>query len=293
MNPEREKWILLIVLTLIWGSSFILIKKGLEHFDPYQVGALRVLIAGVLLSPLAIIHRKKFPQKRIKWLVLAAFSGNFIPMFLFPIAETQISSSVAGIINSMMPIFVIIVGGLFWKSATTGRQILGVSISFSGACLLMLGSQGETGIKFFPILLLLIATFLYAISMTTVKAKLNDISSQVLSGFVFFYILFLPSLLALISTGFFGEFKGTSSEFLGLGYVSLLSIFGTGLAMLLNYRLLKISSPLFASTVTLLMPIVAVLWGVLDGERLTAIQFTGGLIIIGGLIFLRSKPIKQ
>ncbi len=293
MNPEKEKWILLIVLTLIWGSSFILIKKGLEHFDPYQVGALRVLIAGVLLSPLAIIHRKKFPQKRIKWLVLAAFSGNFIPMFLFPIAETQISSSVAGIINSMMPIFVIIVGGLFWKSATTGRQILGVSISFSGACLLMLGSQGETGIKFFPILLLLIATFLYAISMTTVKAKLNDISSQVLSGFVFFYVLFLPSLLALISTGFFGEFKGTSSEFLGLGYVSLLSIFGTGVAMLLNYRLLKISSPLFASTVTLLMPIVAVLWGVLDGERLTAIQFTGGLIIIGGLIFLRSKPIKQ
>ena len=293
MNPEREKWILLIVLTLIWGSSFILIKKGLEHFDPYRVGALRVLIAGVLLSPLAIIHRKKFPQKRIKCLVLAAFSGNFIPMFLFPIAETQISSSVAGIINSMMPIFVIILGGLFWKSATTGRQILGVSISFSGACLLMLGSQGETGIKFFPILLLLIATFLYAISMTTVKAKLNDISSQVLSGFVFFYVLFLPSLLALISTGFFGEFKGTSSEFLGLGYVSLLSIFGTGLAMLLNYRLLKISSPLFASTVTLLMPIVAVLWGVLDGERLTAIQFTGGLIIIGGLIFLRSKPIKQ
>lgn len=290
MNPEKEKWILLIVLTLIWGSSFILIKKGLEHFDPYQVGALRVLIAGVLLSPLAIIHRKKFPQKRIKWLVLAAFSGNFIPMFLFPIAETQISSSVAGIINSMMPIFVIIVGGLFWKSATTGRQILGVSISFSGACLLMLGSQGETGIKFFPILLLLIATFLYAISMTTVKAKLNDISSQVLSGFVFFYVLFLPSLLALISTGFFGEFKGTSSEFIGLGYVSLLSIFGTGLAMLLNYRLLKISSPLFASTVTLLMPIVAVLWGVLDGERLTTIQFTGGLIIIGGLIFLRSKP---
>ena len=289
MNPEKEKWILLIVLTLIWGSSFILIKKGLEHFDPYQVGALRVLIAGVLLSPLAIIHRKKFPRKRIKWLVLAAFSGNFIPMFLFPIAETQISSSVAGIINSMMPIFVIIVGGLFWKSATTGRQILGVSISFSGACLLMLGSQGETGIKFFPILLLLIATFLYAISMTPVKGKLNDISSQVLSGFVFFYVLFLPSLLALISTGFFGEFKGTSSEFIGLGYVSLLSIFGTGLAMLLNYRLLKISSPLFASTVTLLMPIVAVIWGVLDGERLTAIQFTGGLIIIGGLIFLRSK----
>ena len=113
MNPDKEKWVLLIVLSIIWGSSFILIKKSLEHFNPYEVGALRVLIAGILLLPMAISNIKKFPRKNLKWLLLAAISGNFIPMFLFPIAETNISSSIAGIVNSMMPIFVIIVGFLF------------------------------------------------------------------------------------------------------------------------------------------------------------------------------------
>ena len=114
MNPEKERWVLLVVLSIIWGSSFILIKKSLEHFTPYEVGALRVLIAGIVLLPLAILNIKKFPRKHLKWLIIAAVTGNFIPMFLFPIAETQISSSIAGIINSMMPIFVIIVGTLFW-----------------------------------------------------------------------------------------------------------------------------------------------------------------------------------
>ena len=119
MNPDKEKWVLLIVLSIIWGSSFILIKKSLEHFNPYEVGALRVLFAGILLLPMAISNIKKFPRKNLKWLLLAAISGNFIPMFLFPIAETNISSSIAGIVNSMMPIFVIIVGFLFWQFSNT------------------------------------------------------------------------------------------------------------------------------------------------------------------------------
>ncbi len=292
MNHEKEKWLLLIVLTIIWGSSFILIKKSLEHFDPYQVGALRVLIAGFILAPIALMNLKKFPKTRLKWLLLAGVSGNFIPMFLFPIAETEISSSIAGIINSMMPIFVIIVGALIWKFETTKRQIIGVAISFTGACILMLSGHDGGDLKIFPILLLLLATFLYAISTTTVKSKLSDIPAKILSSFVFFYILFLPSLIALALTGFFENFHATKSEFVGLGFVSLLSIFGTGLAMMLNYRLLNISSPLFASTVTLLMPIVAVIWGFLDGEKLTIIQFVGGVVIVAGLIFLRSKPKK-
>ena len=138
MNPEKERWVLLVVLSIIWGSSFILIKKSLEHFTPYEVGALRVLIAGIVLLPLAILNIKKFPRKHLKWLIIAAVTGNFIPMFLFPIAETQISSSIAGIINSMMPIFVIIVGTLFCLFSTSKRQLIGVAISFSGACILAL-----------------------------------------------------------------------------------------------------------------------------------------------------------
>jgi drug/metabolite transporter (DMT)-like permease len=292
MNSEKEKWVLLILLTIIWGSSFILIKKSLEHYGPFQVGALRVLIAGILLAPVAMLNIRKFPRKRLKWLIVAAVAGNFIPMFLFPLAETEVSSSIAGIVNSMMPIFVILIGALFWKFKTTGRQMIGVAISFSGACLLMLsGAEGDS-LKIVPILWLLLATLLYAVSVTTVKSKLSDVPAKILSAFVFFFILFLPSLVTLAFTGFFNNFEGTKGEFIGLGYVSLLSIFGTGLAMMLNYRLLSISTPLFASTVTLLMPIVAVIWGVLDGESLTGLQFAGGIIIIGGLLFLRAKSSK-
>lgn len=289
MNADREKWVLLIVLSIIWGSSFILIKKSLEHFNPFQVGALRVLIAGVILLPLAISKYKLFPKKHLKWLLLAAFTGNFIPMFLFPIAETEVSSSIAGIINSMMPIFVIIVGALVWKFETTKQQIIGTFISFTGVCLLAFGGDEGGEFKLIPILLLLLATLCYAVSTTTVKSKLMEVSSTILSAFVFSFVLFFPSVIALAFTGFFSEFSFTKDDMLGLMFVSLLSIFGTGLAMMMNYRLLKVSSPLFASTVTLLMPIVAIIWGILDGETLTFLQFVGASIIIAGLIFLRTK----
>ncbi len=290
MNADKEKWVLLIVLSLIWGSSFILIKKSLEHFNPYQVGALRVLIAGIILMPVAVSKYKLFPKKHLKWLLLAAFTGNFIPMFLFPIAETEISSSIAGIINSMMPIFVIVVGALIWKFETTKQQILGTLISFTGVCLLAFGGDDEGGsFKLIPILLLLTATLCYAISTTTVKSKLMEVSSTVLSAFVFAFVLFLPSLFALTSTGFFSTFSFNRDTMIGLMFVSLLSVFGTGLAMMMNYRLLKVSSPLFASTVTLLMPVVAIAWGILDGEKLSVLQFVGTAVIIAGLVFLMAK----
>jgi drug/metabolite transporter (DMT)-like permease len=293
MKPEKEKWILLIVLSLIWGSSFILIKKSLEHYNPFEVGALRVLIAGIILLPYAILKIKLFPKKLLKWLILAAVTGNFIPMFLFPIAETKVSSSVAGIINSMMPIFVIIIGALFWKFETTKRQLIGVVISFMGTCILTFATGETGGFKLWPILLLLLATICYAISMTTVKAKLETVPAKILSAFVFSIVLISPSLITLFFSGFFKEFSFDRNHFEGLGFVSLLSIFGTGLAMMLSYRLMNISTPLFASTVTLLMPIVAVIWGILDGEKLTEFQFVGSLIIISGLIFLRAKKVKS
>lgn len=290
MNTEKLKWILLIGLSIIWGSSFILIKKSLEHFNPYEVGALRVLISGIVLMPYAISKVKQFPRKHLKWLILAAVSGNFIPMFLFPMAETEISSSIAGIINSMMPIFVIIVGSLVWKFSTSRRQLLGVLVSFSGACILALGGGDSGELKIVPILLLLLATLMYAISTTTVKSKLYEVPATVMSAFVFSFVLILPSLIALVLSGFFRDFDLNEGTLKGLGFVAMLSVFGTGLAMMMNYKLLSVSTPLFASTVTLLMPIVAIIWGILDGEKLTAMQSVGAIIILAGLIFLRSKP---
>lgn len=289
MNKEKEKWIILAVLSLIWGSSFILIKKSLEHFSPYQVGALRVLISGILLSPIAILNWKNFPIKQLKWLLLAAFAGNFIPMFLFPIAETKVSSSIAGIMNSMMPIFTIIVGVFFWGTKTTSKQVLGILISFFGVVVLLFSGEDSSDMPLFYVGLLLFAAFLYAVSVTTVGAKLTHIPAKMMSSFVFFYILFLPSLFSLYFSDFFKVFSFTKENMIGMGFVVTLSILGTGLAMMLQYRLMSISNPLFASTVTLLMPVVAVIWGVIDGESFTVLQAFGALIIFAGLIFLRKK----
>lgn len=289
MNKEKEKWIILAVLSLIWGSSFILIKKSLEHFSPYQVGALRVLISGILLSPIAILNWKNFPIKQLKWLLLAAFAGNFIPMFLFPIAETKVSSSIAGIMNSMMPIFTIIVGVFFWGTKTTSKQILGILISFFGVVVLLFSGEDSSDMPLFYVGLLLFAAFLYAVSVTTVGAKLTHIPAKMMSSFVFFYVLFLPSLFSLYFSDFFKVFSFTKENMIGMGFVATLSVLGTGLAMMLQYRLMSISNPLFASTVTLLMPIVAVIWGVIDGESFTVLQAFGALIIFAGLIFLRKK----
>lgn len=289
VGSEKEKWILLILLTIIWGSSFILIKKSLDYFTPYQVGSLRVLIAGIILFPLAIKNKKAFRKKDIKYLIIAAACGNFIPMFLFPLAETEVSSSIAGIINSMVPIFVIILGSFFWNTKTTKMQIFGTIISFLGVCILAFDHQSGDQTKFWPLLLLLMATVFYAINGLTVKTSLSHIGPRALSSVVFGYVLLLPSMISLILSGFFQDTQESGLSLEGLLYVGLLSIFGTGLAMMLNYRLLSVSSALFTSIVTLLMPIVAVIWGVLDGEQVSMGQVLGGVIIILGLLFLRSE----
>ena len=168
--------------------------------------------------------------------------------------------------------------------------MIGVLISFIGACILALGSGERGEIKIYPILLLILAVLMYAISTTTVKSKLQEVPAILMSAFVFSFVLFLPSLITLLFSGFFRDFNFDQNTLEGLGFVAMLSIFGTGLAMMMNYKLLSISTPLFASTVTLLMPIVAIMWGILDGEKLTFMQSAGTVIILAGLIFLRSKP---
>ncbi len=289
-TSSQQKWILLAILSLIWGSSFILIKKSLSHgYSAYEIGSLRIIVTGLFLLPIAIKNRKLFPKKNLKWLLVVAIIGSFFPVYMFPVAQKEVSSSIAGIINSTVPIFVIIVGALFWKLKTSLKEIIGVLIGFVGVCILLAGGSMDTSFEIFPLFLLLLASCFYAISGTTVKTSLQDLSSKILSAFIYSFVLMIPALIALGFTGFFGRFTGSQDDLIGLGYISLLSVLGTGFALIFYYQLIKISSPLFASTVTLIMPVIAVIWGVLDGEILDIYQSVGSIIIFGGLLFLRQK----
>lgn len=289
MRWFENKYFLLGVLAIIWGTSFILIKKAVEVYSPYQVGALRVGLAGLVLLPLGIPALRSLPKKVLGKVALVGFTGNFLPMFLFPMAEVKVSSSLAGILNSLVPVFVLIFGALIFHQKNTAKQWLGALIGFLGAWVLMSQSHsGDTSENIKYAMLIVLATASYAISGLLVKSYLTHIPSLKLSSAVF-SVWFIPSLLVLLATQFFNDFNGTQLQWQGFGYVSILALVGTAGAMILFYKLIQQSSAVFASSVTYLMPIVAVIWGIAAGETFTIYYVIGGLLILLGVYLIRER----
>lgn len=291
MKLWANKWFVLALLSLTWGSSFILIKLSINEFSPFQVGALRLTIAGLALVGFGIRNFKYIPKKTLPWVIIGGSCGNFFPMFLFPLAQKQVSSSMAGILDSLVPIFVLIFGFLFFGIKSRANQVLGALIGFVGAFVLMMNG-GEASGDLFHSSMIILATIFYALSGLIISKHLKGLPSFKLSSVVF-TIWLGPALLILGLTGFFDEFKATPEQLKGLGYISILALVGTALAMILYYRLIQQTSAIFASTVTYLMPIVAIIWGILDGESFTWIHALGGMLILLGVYLIQiPKRIK-
>jgi len=285
----ENRWVLLIIIALTWGSSFILIKKSLIVFTPYQIGAFRVAISGIILGFIGIPVLRKMDKKTLYWVALTGFFGNFLPMFLFPIAQTRVSSSLAGILDSLVPVFVLVFGFLLFGKKSKGLQVLGAVIGFLGAAMLMYFSEAkseESNIVY--ALLVVLATACYAVAALIIKERLHHVRSMDLSGAVFAVWMF-PSILILLFSGFFTEFENTSQAWESLGYLSILTVMGTAIAMILYYKLIQNTTPVFASTVTYLLPLVAVIWGLIDGESFSLWYVIGGLLILWGIYLIREK----
>ena len=288
MKFLSNKWFLLVILSLTWGSSFILIKQSIKVYEPMQVGALRLTIAGLVLVFFGIRNFKYIPKKLMPWVIIGGCCGNFIPMFLFPIAQQEVSSSMAGILDSLVPIFILILGYIFFGIKSRWSQILGAIVGFVGAAILMMDDGSGEKSDVFHSMLIVLATALYGTSGLIVGRFLNGIQSFKLSSVVF-TIWLGPSLLILGFTGFLTEFKATPQQLEGLGYVAILGLVGTAGAMILYYKLIQQTNAIFASVVTYLMPIVAVGWGILDGEKLTWIHAIGGILILAGVYLIQMK----
>lgn len=250
---------------------------------------MRLCAAGLALVAFGIRNFKHIPKKLMPWVVVGGGMGNFIPMFLFPLAQEKVSSSMAGILDSLVPIFILLFGYLFFGIKSRWLQVIGAVIGFLGAAVLMSddGNGGKSDV--FHSSLIVLATALYGMNGLIVTNYLSGIPSFKLSSVVF-TIWFGPSLLILGFTGFFSTFEGTAAQWQGLGYVAILGLVGTALAMILFYRLLQLTSAIFASMVTYLMPIVAVAWGLLDGERLSWSHAAGGVLILVGIYLIQRKP---
>lgn len=289
-NKNFSAVFLLIVLSLIWGTSFILIKQGLKFFPPDVVGALRVTAASLFLLPLALPRLRELKSGDSFKLFVSGLMGIFFPAFMFAWAQTQLNSSLAGILNTLSPVWTMIFGVLLFNQRFKGYALVGVIISFGGTVLLALSrSAGSiTGFNLYALLIVGACAF-YGANLNWIKFKIAGLGSLTVTSVSLLFIGPLAAAYLFLATDFVNILVQTPNAWQGFGFVLLLALMSTAVANLLFVKLIGISTPLFASSVTYIMPIVAVMWGVIDGEILTVWHLVGMGLIISGVYLANKK----
>lgn len=290
MNLNFKKWVLLILLSFIWGSSFILIKKGLIGMTPWQLGGYRLVISSIFIFLIGFKSLRGLNKKDWKWLSISGFLGSFFPTFLFAYAELEVDSSVTSALNSLVPINTVLLGYFIFKIKSSRFQLLGVGIGFFGAMLLIAeGAELNPNQNYNYSGFILLATLMYAANVNIIKRFLNEVSPLAIAT-ANFIVIFIPSLLVLFFSKALQSETIQRPEFsFSLLCIVILSIFGTALAKILFNTLIQISTPVFASSVTYLMPFVALLWGIMDSEIFNLKQLLSLLIILSGIYLVNKK----
>lgn len=288
-NLLSLKWVMLVILALIWGSSFILMKQGLKGFPPDQVAAIRMVIACIATTLFAVRRFKNLKIGSIKYMAIVGAVGSGIPALLFAIAQTKLSSYLAGMLNALTPLFTMLIGILFFHSKFKNRQIIGVLVGFLGAAgLVFIRSEGGISGEVLFALLIVIATCGYGISVNVIKTFLADQDALLISA-ISLLIVGIPYGIYLSTTDFpvrLLELPEAKMAFLSL---ATLSIFGTSFASILYFNLVKSAGPLFASAVTYFMPIISLFWGVVDGEAFNPLHILALLTILAGVALISWK----
>ncbi|AQS94731.1 permease [Polaribacter sp. BM10] len=290
MNNQQQKWLYLTLLSLVWGSSFILMKKALLGVTPIQLGALRMIFTSIFLLLVAFPSLKKIKKKHYKYIVFTSIAGTFVPGFLFAFAITTIDSSIVSILNSLTPFNTLIFGAIVFGFGFKRTQLYGILIGLIGTLILILkGAALNPDQNYWYAFLIIIASIGYAFNANMVKKYLNDLNAlSIVTGN--FLLLIVPAFIVLSFTDFFKNFDFNDKVLMqSLGYLAILSIVGTGIAKTIYNKLVHISDPVFSSSVTYLIPLVAIFWGVLDGEKLSPLQIFAGVIILFGVYLVNKK----
>ncbi|MFN8258212.1 MAG: EamA family transporter [Bacteroidales bacterium] len=291
LDEKSGQWLILGLLALIWGTSFILMKKGLQSFSSLQVAAMRIFISFLLLVPLLYHRIKKIKKAHLLPLFVVGFIGNGIPAFLFTKAQTQVNSSVAGVLNSLTPLFALLIGLFFFKVKTTIKNLAGVIIGLSGALMLILFS-GKFNFEIknlFPFLIVL-ATLFYAYNVNVVKQYLHDLDGVSIVAAAFSMVGPFAGIFLLTSD--YTDIHADPQTIFNFSCVFILALFSSVIATILFNNLIKHTTALFAASVTYLIPVVAIAWGLLDGESLNFLQMVAIGVILLGVYLVNSKPVK-
>lgn len=288
MKGKLSHWIIFALLSVIWGSSFVLMKAGLEGLNAYEVASLRMVSAGVVLMPFAIRRLRTIPVAVIPWVIASGILGNFLPAYLFCLAETKIDSSLAGILNALTPIFALLIGILFYNLKVGAYKIAGIAIGFAGLVLLFI-SKGNISFGYLSYAsLVLLATLFYGMNVNLVAHHLTGQPSLAIAS-IACASLIIPSLSVLLYSGFFQHSVHEPHLTGSIAASVTLGIAGTAIATILYYVLIKRAGGLFASMVTYGIPFVAVGWGLYDGETITWPQVVCLCVILVGVYLTSLK----
>lgn len=294
MDHKFLNWALFILLSFIWGSSFILIKGGLQHLSAYQVASIRIISSGLVLLPVAIVSIRKIPANKIVVIFMSGFLGSLLPAYLFCLAEQGIDSALAGTLNSLTPIFVILLGAVFFKTKTTPAKIAGIMLAFAGSVLLFFSQPNfSENSNTAYILFVVLATAFYGFNVNMVHQHLGNIGSLKIAA-VALSLNAIPALIVLYFTGYFTSANLATGPLISTGLSSILGVFGTALASVFFYVLLKRAGAVFASMVTYGIPVVAIFWGIIYGEHVGLLQVGSmGIILLGVWVANRRKKLVQ
>ena len=285
-----KKWIYLISLSLIWGSSFILIKKALIGLTPTQLGSLRIIFSSIIIFAFAFNTLKIISKKEWKWIIISAFLGSFFPAFLFAFAETEIDSSIASVLNSLVPLNTVIIGAIVFKIASSKKQIIGVIIGFIGTYLLIdRGMHLNPDQNYLYAGLVILCSFLYGFNVNIIKKYLNDVPAVTIAA-GHFSVIFIPAIIIFLLSDFKSDQIYDPDTIKSIGYVLILSTFGTALAKVIFNKLVQMSTAVFASSVTYSLLIVSLFWGILDGELFSFNQLMATILIVLGVLLSSRNP---
>ena len=282
-------WILLIVLALIWGSSFILIKRGLVGLSPYELGSLRIVAAALFLLPSGIKRFPKVERKYYPYLLSVGLMGSLVPSFLFGIAQTNLESSITGVLNGLTPLFTILIGLIIYKQKQESKVFVGILVGFVGTAILITAGKGSalSGINGYAFLVVL-ATVCYATNLNLIKYHLGGLHAITVTSASLMMVGPFAAIYLFGFTDFWSNLMTVEGTSLATFYVCLLGILGTSIALIIFNKVLQITDPLFASSVTYLIPVVAVAWGLLDGEKLFLPHYLG-MITVGIGVYIANS----
>lgn len=293
MPNKNLKWIFLGLLAIIWGSSFILIKKGLVGLTALQVGSLRTVFASLFMVIIGLRSLRHIKGGQWKWIIFSGFFGTFFPAYLFSFAETEIDSAIVSILNSTTPLLSMLLGIFIFEAAFIKKKFIGVMVGLAGTTALILsGAAVNPDQNYWYSLLVILASLFYGFNANVIKRHLQTIPALAITTGNFMVIA-IPALIVLSTTGFFSTEVLSAPEVpLSLLYVAVLGVIGTGAALIMFNKLIQISDPVFSTSVTYLVPLVALGWGALDGEKFTLIQLVSGLVILLGVLIVNNTKRK-